>query len=190
MIILLSTSDDGIYDVPKTEEHKYVSKEVAAFIKKTQAGIFKLFPEAKKKFKGVRYTKRVTSSLDPFDRTLRVSTMATGGTVAEAQRIQSQGNKSGYMVHDGPHEAFTSLIVHETAHFIDHAVKLKFKNNDDVLIEYQQAKRALRKQIGNPSPYAETHEGEWFAEQFTVEYMGKGDGPLFTLLRRFYEDMT
>lgn len=185
MKVMLALAGEEIYDVSKEEEAKLVSKEVAAFIKKTIGGILLLFPEAKKQFKGVRYTKRLTSSLNPFDRVLTISTMSTGGTVAEAHRSQSKGNKDGFVVHNGEHEAFTALIVHEMAHFLDLSVKLKFKGNDDVLTEYVQAKRELRKQVGNPSEYAATHEGEWFAEQFTVEYMGRGPKPLIGLLHRF-----
>ena len=186
MKVLLSLAGEEIYEVSKEEEARLVSPEVAAFIKKTIGGIFLLFPESKKFFKGVRYTKRLTSSLNPFDRMLTLSTMSTGGTIAEAHLSQSKGNKDGFVVHNGTHEAFTALIVHEMAHFIDLSVKLRFKNNDDVLSEWMHAKRDLRKQVGNPSEYAATHEGEWFAEQFTVEYMGVGKArPLFALLHQF-----
>lgn len=185
MKVMISLAGEEIYDVPKSDEAKFVSKEVAAFIKKTIAQIFLLFPEAKKSFKGVRYTKRLTSSLNPFDRVLTISTLSTDGTVAEAHLSQSQGNKDGFVVHNGTHEAFTALIVHEMGHFIDLSIKLKFKNDQDVLTEYQQAKRELHKQVGNPSDYAATHEGEWFAEQFTVEFMGHGERPLFALLQKF-----
>ena len=188
MKLILSMSGD-IYDIAKSDEHKYVSKEVAGYIKNTIASIFSRFPSAKPKFKGVRYTKRTTSSLDPFDRCLRISILSTGGSVADAQLQESKGNsKVGFLVHNGPDEAFTALIVHEMAHFIDLSVKLKHSGDDDTLVAYQSAKRELRKQVGNPSEYAATNEGEWFAEQFTQEYLGSsGNGPLMSLVKKFMD---
>ena len=188
LILSMSAIGDDIYAIAKSDEHKYVSKEVAGYIKNTIAGIFSRFPYAKSKFKGVRYTKRLTSSLDPFDRCLRISIMSTGGSLAEAQLQESKGNRVGFLVHNGPNEAFTALIVHETAHFIDLSVKLKHSGDDDTLVAYQSAKRELRKQVGNPSEYAATNEGEWFAEQFTQEYLGSsGNGPLMSLVKKFMD---
>lgn len=189
LILSMSAIGDDIYAVAKSDESKYVSTEVAAHIKNTVASVFKLFPSAKSKFKGVRYTKRVTSSLDPFDRCLRLSTRVTGGSLADAQVQESKGNtKAGFLVHNGPHEAFTALVVHEMAHFIDLSVKLNHAGDDDTLVAYQQAKRELRKKVGNPSEYAATNDGEWFAEQFTLEFLGNsGKGPLISLVKTFLD---
>lgn len=168
--------------IEKADESKFVSAEVAKHVKKLLGALGLVFPQARKYLKAVRYTHSVTSSFEPWDRELHISVNGTGGSVADAQRLQSEGNKPGFIVHGGAHEAFDSLIVHEFAHCIDNCIKTKFKGDDDTQTAYQQEKRALQKAIGNPSPYAATRENEWFAEQFTVEWLGKGNGPLIKII--------
>lgn len=182
MEIQLSVANSPNRLIEKSDESKYVSHEVNAHIKKTLGALALVFPDARKYLKAVRYTHSVTSSFEPWERELRISVLGTSSTLAEAQRHQSKGNQPGYTVHSGEHEAFTSLIVHEFAHCIDNCIKTKFKGDDDTQTAYQQDKRALQKQVGNPSPYAATRENEWFAEQFTVEWLGRGNGPLTKII--------
>lgn len=182
MEIQLSVANSPNRLIDKSDESKYVSHEVSAHVKKTLGALALVFPKARKYLKDVRYTQSLISSFEPWERELRISVMGTDSTLAEAQRRQSKGNQPGYTVHSGEHEAFTSLIVHEFAHCIDNCIKTKFKKDEDTQIAYQQDKRALQAAIGNPSPYAATRENEWFAEQFTVEWMGKGNGPLIKII--------
>lgn len=169
--------------IEKSDESKFVSLMVSKHVLKILGALATVFPEPRKYLKAVRYTHSVTSSFEPWDRELHISVNGTDDTVAKAQLHQSKGNKPGYTVHGGEHEAFDSLIVHEFAHCIDNCIKTKYKKDEDAQISYQQEKRALQKQLGNPSEYAATRENEWFAEQFTVEWMGgRGKGPLIKLI--------
>lgn len=156
-----------------------VSPEVSKHIKKKLAGLAIVFPKAAAFLQGVEYTDRLTSEFDRATRKMRISNAYTRGTLAEAQYGCSKSNPPGFTVHDGPHESFDALIVHEFAHCI-HAT-IAESSDEDEYREYMAGLRHLQKQLGNPSGYAAKNISEWTAEQFTKEWMGKGNGPLIKL---------
>jgi len=158
-----------------------VSPEVAKHVKKKLASLGLIFPKAAKFLKGVEYTDRLTSEFDRETRKIRLTTAFTRGTVADAQRECGKANPPGFVVHDGPHEAFDALIVHEYGHCIHATIAHECGHDDDAWGHYKSTLRDLRKKLGNPSEYAAKNETEWLAEQFTVEWMGKGNGPLIKL---------
>jgi hypothetical protein len=157
-----------------------VSPEVSKHIQKKLSALNLVFPKAGKFLQGVEYTDRLTSEFDRATRKIRLSTAYTRGTVAEAQYGCSKSNPPGFTVHDGEHESFDALIVHEFAHCI-HATIAESTADEDDFREYMAALRTLQKALGNPSGYAAKNISEWTAETFTAEWMGKGNGPLIKL---------
>lgn len=156
-----------------------VSPEVSKHIQKKLGALSLVFPKAGRFLQGVEYTDKLTSEFDRDTRKIRLSTAYTRGTVAEAQYGCSKSNPPGFTVHDGPHESFDALIVHEFAHCI-HAT-IAQSSDEDEYRDYMAALRSLQKHLGNPSGYAAKNITEWTAETFTAEWMGKGNGPLIKL---------
>nr|DAF93720.1 MAG TPA: Lethal factor [Myoviridae sp. ctshb19] len=164
--------------VPVADEHKFVTPEVRKHIDKTLNKLAIIFPQVRKYVKAVRFVNSSTSEFDREHRELRISTYTTRGTVAQAQLEQSQGNKDGFVVHNGKHEAFDALINHEFGHAIHGCIVDSMRDDEDGYAAYMKGIRALRDKLGFPSEYAKQNEREWLAEQFTAEWMGKGNGEL------------
>ncbi len=156
-----------------------VTPEVSKHVQKKLNALGLVFSQAAKFLKGVEYVPGLTSEFDRGTRKIRISTIFTQGTVAEAQRECSKANKPGFVVHDGEHEAFDALIVHEFAHCI-HATVAE-SSDEDEFSDYMRQLRSMQKALGNPSEYAAKNITEWTAEQFTKEWMGSGNGPLIKL---------
>ena len=171
MKILISLSNT-IYDVAPADRAKYVSDECYRHILRSVGGIFVLFPGMRGWFKGVRFTKKLTSSFDPFDRFLVLSTHGLDGSVADANKVISLSNKPGFCVFQA--QGLDSLIMHELGHAYDHWVRHMLKRRahpETELSEYQDMKAEFRKVLGSPSEYALKNSQEWFAEQFALEVM-------------------
>lgn len=162
-----------------------VTPEVAKHVSKVLGALGLLFPKARKFILGVDYVRSLTSEFDRDSRKLRISTAFTKGTVEQAQRECSKANKPGFTVHDGEHEAFDALIVHEFAHAVNATIAEHVE--EDRFYEYKNELRSMQKKLGNPSEYAAKNDSEWMAERFTFEWMGKGNGPLIRLLLRYIE---
>lgn len=183
MKLLISLSDVD-YSIPESDRAKFVSDECYRHILREVGGIFVLFPKMRSWFKGVKFTKKLTSSFNPWDRCLVLSVYGLDGTVLDADKALLHANKRGFNVHED--DGLNSLIVHEMSHAIDHWVRFVCKKQidpDDKLLEYQQMKRQLRSVLGNPSEYAKENESEWFAEQFTYELLGSGRGELIDYIK-------
>lgn len=178
--ISLSSVD---YDVANTDRSKYVSDECHRHILRSVGGVFILFPGMRSWFKGVRYTKKLTSSFDPFDRKLVISTYGLDGTVGQANEILSKANKPGFSVFQ--QHAFDSLIIHETGHAVDHWIRFKHRNDDEALTQYAEDKKQLFAQLPPPSEYAKKNQQEFFAEQFAQDHMGKGERYLINMLLKW-----
>jgi hypothetical protein len=179
MKILVSLSDVD-YLVPETERAAYVSDECHRHILRSVGGVFVLFPGMRKYLQGVRYTKKLTSSFDAFDKELTYSTYGLSGTVQEAQELLARANKPGFSVHQA--RGFDSLIIHELGHAVDHWIRWKHRHDEDALDAYWQDKHELFKTLPHPSQYALKNASEFMAEQFALEYLGHGKRALIELL--------
>lgn len=170
MIVQISLSTD--FDVADSERAGYVSDECHRHILRSVGGVFVLFPGMRSWFRGVRYTKKLTSSFDPFGRMLVLSTFGLNGTVKEAQDALANANKPGFSVMQ--ERGLDSLVAHELGHAVDHWIRWKNSTDDDALDEYQDQKINILKKLGPPSEYAKTNRWEQFAEQFALEFL-RGD---------------
>lgn len=177
MKILVSLSNDRL---PDSRRSDYVSDECNRHVLRSIGGIFVLFPGMRSWMRGVDYTLSTTSSVDPFDRKLVLSTNGLSGTVEEANRIIAQSNKPGFCVFQ--ERGLDALVVHEMAHAIDHWIRYEHRDDDDALTVYQNGKHVILKKLGPPSEYARKNKQEQFAEQFTLEYLGKGERTLLNYL--------
>lgn len=163
-----------------------VTPEIEKYVQKKLRGLGLVFPKPLKFMHSVKYIDSLTSEFDRATRELRISNACTRGTVVEAQVWCSKSNPPGYTVHQGAHESFDALIVHEFAHCI-HATIAQSTVDDADYRSYMEKLRHLQKTLGNPSPYSEKNLTEWTAEQFTLEWMGKGNGHLIKLFLEYLD---
>ncbi len=113
--------------------------------------------------KPVEYVHSVTSSFDPFDPKLKISTLGLHSDVATADAEINRANKPGYVVGYG----LKALIVHEFGHAIDHFIRAK--GSESVKDDWFEYKRQEMPLLGYPSPYSRKNMSELFAELFTLE---------------------
>lgn len=173
MKLLISLSDVD-YSIPESDRAKFVSDECYRHILRGVGGVFVLFPQMRSWFKGVRFTKKLTSSFDPWDRQLVLSVYGLDRSVEHADHTLFKANKPGFNVHET--RGLDSLIAHEMGHAVDHWVRSVLKtqeDSDNLLKEYQDSKRFLHATLGNPSIYARENDSEWFAERFALEHLGQ-----------------
>lgn len=170
MKILVSVSTD--YDVADSERAKYVSDECHRHILRSVGGVFVLFPRMRSWFRGVKYTKKLTSSFDPFDRVMVISTYGLNGAVNEAQDALANANKPGFSVLQ--ERGLDTLIAHEMGHAVDHWIRAKQNGDMEALEGYQDQKLNILKKLGHPSEYSKKNSSEHFAEQFAFEFL-RGD---------------
>lgn len=152
-----------------------IHPEVQHCVDKTMEMLKSKFPIAKKV--KVVFERRNINTFDAFDNEIKIPIYGKDQPRDVVDREEDAADSSVLQY------GFEGTLIHEYGHAINHGIIQRLRRDDDALIEWQQVKRELEKQLGHPSAYAKKNTNEWFAEQFLYEMKGHGH----TLLDAIHE---